>query len=102
MASAITRSRNCLRFIACAPKPLRALRRRGGAAPLGEREPNACQCNQERYQADVEYLRPEFEPVGLDPQILADFFQLGAGLHRLGPEVVDLRLLLGREDRAGG
>src|SRR5829696_4787401 len=95
-----TSTRNCLRFIPCAPGPSAAARGGDGAPPLGIREHEAGDRDQQRHQSDVNDLGPELEAVGFEPQVLAHVLQLGASLDRLLPEIVDLRLLLGSENRA--
>src|SRR5262245_33122034 len=60
--------------------------------------------HEERHQRDVRDLGPEYERLGILAQVLAQLLQLDLRLQRLLLQVLDLRLLLGREDqrRLGG
>src|SRR6185436_8819821 len=75
-------------------------RRRLLPAPPAERQDETGQRNQQRNEADVEDLRPEFQRVGLHAQVLAQFLQIAPRLGRLLAEVLDLGLLLRGEYRA--
>src|SRR5687767_4356211 len=92
--------KNCLRFIPWAPRPSTAARGGDGAPALGVCERKAGEGDQQRHEPDVDDLGPELQPVGFEAQVLAHLLQLGARLQRSLPEIVDLDLLLRREDRA--
>src|SRR5215210_8181684 len=73
---------------------------RSGTPALRESEREPGECYEQRHHANVHELGPELKPIGFDPQVLANLLQLDARLRGFLAEVVDLRLLLGRQYRA--
>src|SRR5215210_7846888 len=100
--SARNRITNCLRFIPAPPyaPPSRGTCASSNAAPLRKCQRQPRQRDQQRHEPDVHDLSPELELLALHTQVLADILELDPRLRRLLAEVVDLHLLLGRQDHA--
>src|SRR5262249_10412202 len=100
--SARTRNRNCLRFMPSTPSRCaaasRGLRRLPAHAADREHEPG--ERDEQRNEADIENLRPEFQLVAVDPQVLAQLLQVAARFGRLLAEVLELGQLLRGQHRA--
>src|SRR5688572_8711157 len=92
--SARTRMRNCLRFTG-------SYRLCPLAAPA-QRQTEPGQSDQQRHQADVENLGPEFQLIGIDPEFLPELLEIAAGFGSLLAEVLELDLLFRRQNGALG
>src|SRR5690242_19766914 len=92
--STMTKIKNCLRFMLPSPCSCSCPH----TAALNERHDEPRERHEQRHQPDVDDLRPEFERVGLDPQILPHVFQILACFRRRLAKILDFGLLLGRKD----